>query len=177
MNPSHHDLSLDENTDARLAGLIVLGLLLFLFESFIPRPLPWLKFGLSNIATLIALYWLGWREAIVVSLFRILVGAFFTGNLLTPGFFLSASGGFAAVITMIVLKRSMLFSIVAVSICGAVMHNLAQLTLAAEWLFANPVLWHLLPYLVATGVLTGAVIGWFSRKLLMRIQHITMFSP
>jgi len=172
VNPSRLDLSLAEKTDARLAGLIVLGLLLFLFESFIPRPLPWLKFGLSNIATLIALYWLGWKEAIVVSLFRILVGAFFTGNLLTPGFFLSACGGLAALSSMIILSQSKGFSIIAVSICGAVMHNLAQLTLAAEWLFNNPVLWYLLPYLVATGVLTGAVIGWFSRKLLLRFSEV-----
>ena len=169
MNKAHPKLSSAEQADARLAGLIVLGLLLFLFEAFIPRPLPWLKFGLANVASLIALYWLGWREAIVVSVFRILVGAFFTGNLLTPGFFLSASGGAAALLGMILLKEVGCFSIVAVSICGAILHNLAQLTLAAEWLFSNKVLWHLLPYLMIIGGITGLVIGLFSRELLMRI--------
>lgn len=169
MNPVHPKLSSAEQTDARLAGLIVLGLLLFLFESFIPRPLPWLKFGLANVATLLALYSLGWREALIVSAFRIFVGAFFTGNLLTPGFFLSATGGAIAVIGMILLKESGWFSILAVSISGAILHNLAQLTLAAEWLFSNKVLWHLLPYLVITGAITGLVIGWFSRMLLMKI--------
>jgi len=169
VNKAHQGLSSAEQTDARLAGLIVLGLLLFLFEAFIPRPLPWLKFGLANVATLIALYWLGWREAIIVSVFRIFVGAFFTGNLLTPSFFLSATGGAAALVGMILLKQSGGFSIIAVSISGAILHNMAQLALAAEWLFSNNVLWHLLPYLIITAAITGLVIGLFGRALLMRI--------
>jgi heptaprenyl diphosphate synthase len=49
-----------EKREARLAGLIVVGLLLFIFEAYLPRPVPWLKFGLANIVTLIALYWIGW---------------------------------------------------------------------------------------------------------------------
>lgn len=84
-NPSK--LSPVELWEARVSGLIVIGLLLFIFEAYLPRPVPWLKFGLANIATLIALYWLGWRAALIVSLFRIVIGSFFTGTLFTPGFF------------------------------------------------------------------------------------------
>lgn len=159
-----------EKREAHLAGLIVIGLLLFIFEAYLPRPIPWLKFGLANIATLIALYWMGWKEALIVSLFRIVIGSFFTGNLFTPGFFLSFSGGLSAVLVMGVLYHFKIFSLIAVSTAGALMHNLAQLFVAAYLLFKNPVLWYLLPYLVLTGTITGIAIGLFSYYLLKRLR-------
>lgn len=159
-----------EQRDARLSGLIVVGLLLFIFEAYMPRPVPWLKFGLANIATLIALYWMGWRAAIAVSLYRIVIGSFFTGTLFTPGFFLSLSGGLSAVVLMGILYRSQIFGILTVSIAGALMHNLAQLLIAIYLLFNNPILWYLWPYLLVTGMATGLVIGLFSYYLLRRIE-------
>lgn len=160
-----------DKKDARLAGLIVIGLLLFIFEAYLPRPIPWLKFGLANIATLIALYWMGWKEAVIVSLFRIIIGSFFTGNLFTPGFFLSLGGGLAAVLVMGLLYHAKIFSLLTVSIAGAIFHNLGQLFVAIYLLFKNAILWYLLPYLLLTGVITGIVIGFFSYYLLKRIRE------
>jgi len=159
-----------DKRDARLAGLIVIGLLLFIFEAYLPRPIPWLKFGLANIATLIALYWMGWKEAVIVSLARIVIGSFFTGSLFSPGFFLSLSGGLLAVIVMGLLYHLKIFSMITVSIAGALMHNLGQLLVATYLLFKNAILWYLLPYLLLTGVITGIIIGLFSYYLLRRIR-------
>jgi heptaprenyl diphosphate synthase len=159
-----------EKREARLAGLIVIGLLLFIFEAYLPRPVPWLKFGLANIATLIALYWMGWKEAVIVSLFRIVIGSFFIGNLLTPGFFLSVSGGLSAVLVMGILYHVKIFSLITVSTAGALMHNLAQIFVATYLLFKNEIIWYLLPYLAVTGIITGIVIGLFSYYLLKRIR-------
>lgn len=156
--------------EARIAGLIVIGLLLFIFENYLPRPVPWLKLGLANIATVIALYWLNWRAAIIVSLFRILIGSFFTGSFLTPGFFLSMSGGLLAVIVMGVMFHLRIFGIISVSIIGATFHNLGQLLVAIYILFKNSVIWYLLPVLFLSGFLTGLIIGLFSFYLLKRIQ-------
>lgn len=167
-NPSK--LSPVELWEARVSGLIVIGLLLFIFEAYLPRPVPWLKFGLANIATLIALYWLGWRAALIVSLFRIVIGSFFTGTLFTPGFFLSLSGGLLALLVMILLFQLRIFSLLTVSIAGALAHNGGQLWVAATLLFQNPVLWYLLPYLLLTGVITGVVTGVFSFWLLKRLE-------
>ena len=38
-----------------LTALVLLALYLSLAENFIPKPFPWMKIGLSNIAVLIAL--------------------------------------------------------------------------------------------------------------------------
>jgi heptaprenyl diphosphate synthase len=162
-------LPVEQVAEARLAGLIVIGLLLFIFEAYLPRPIPWLKFGLANIVTLIALYWMGWRAAIIVSLLRIVIGSFFTGNLFTPGFFLSLSGGVAAVGIMCVLFQLRIFSLLTVSIAGAMMHNFGQLLAAIYILFKNEVLWYLWPYLLFTAIITGIVTGLFSYYLLKRI--------
>ncbi|HOT97821.1 MAG TPA: Gx transporter family protein [bacterium] len=47
---------MDARKHSRLALLTADGLALSLFESVMPRPLPWIKPGLSRIATLAALY-------------------------------------------------------------------------------------------------------------------------
>ncbi|MCB0293546.1 MAG: Gx transporter family protein, partial [Calditrichaeota bacterium] len=92
------------------------------------------------------------------------------GTLFTPGFFLSLSGGLLAVLVMILLFRLRIFSLLTVSIAGALAHNAGQLWVAATLLFRNPVLWYLLPYLLLTGVLTGVVTGVFSFWLLKRLE-------
>lgn len=173
MKPKNQSMPLPDSQlkDARIAGLIVIGLLLFIFEAYLPRPVPWLKFGLANIATILALYWMGWRAAVIVSLFRIVIGSFFTGNIFTPGFFLSLSGGIAAVSIMCILFQLKIFGLLTISIAGAAMHNTGQLLLAVFILFKNSILWYLLPYLLLTAVFTGIVIGLFSKYLLKRIAE------
>ena len=155
--------------EARVAGLIVVGLLLFVFETYLPRPIPWLKLGLANIATIIALYWLGWKAALTVSVFRILIGSFFVGNLFTPGFFLSLSGGLLAVTAMGLFYYLRVFGIISVSVIGAIFHNLGQLLVAVYFLFKNAVIWYLLPVLFLAGLFTGIVVGFISFYLLRRI--------
>ncbi len=162
-------LSPDEQREARIAGLIVIGLLMFIFEAYLPRPVPWLKLGLANIATLIALYWIDWRAATTVTVFRIVIGSFFAGGFLSPGFFLSLSGGLLSIGLMALMHKSGIFGILAVSVAGALAHNFAQLAVAVTILFDNDVLWYLWPYMVLTALTTGGVIGWISHVLLRRL--------
>jgi heptaprenyl diphosphate synthase len=156
--------------EARVAGLIVIGLLLFIFENYLPRPVPWMKLGLANIVTVMALYWLDWKAAVIVTVFRILIGSFFTGNLFTPGFFLSISGGLFAVSAMGILFHFRIFGIISVSVTGAIFHNIGQLLFAIYVLFKNNVIWYLLPLLLVSALFTGFVVGVFSFYLLKRIQ-------
>lgn len=171
MNQPPPQLSPGELREAHTAALVVLGLLLFVFEAYLPRPVPWLKFGLANIATLIALYWMGFRTAVLVTVLRIIIGAMFTGTFLTPGFFLSFTGGLAAVSAMGLLYKARYFGVLTVSVGGAMCHNTFQLLIATLFFFKNPVLWYLLPYLLLTAAITGSAIGWFSFYLLRRIQQ------
>ncbi|MEJ2636362.1 MAG: Gx transporter family protein [Calditrichia bacterium] len=156
--------------EAHLVGLIALGLLLFLFEAYIPKPVPWLKLGLANVVTLIALYWYGGKAALLVSISRILIGSVFTGNLLTPGFFLSLGGGLCAVSAMILLYHSRLFGIWGVSMGGAAFHSLGQILVGYFVLFDNPVILQILPYLIFYSILSGTLIGWIGYLLIKRLE-------
>ncbi|MDZ7294394.1 MAG: Gx transporter family protein [candidate division KSB1 bacterium] len=143
------------------AVLVATGLVLFVFESLIPRPLPWLKPGLANVAGLIALYLLGMREAVAVTLVRILVGALLLGTFFNPAFFLSLGGGMMAVFAMGTVRyvAKDAFSIIGISVCGAACHNLVQMWLAYALIVRRMELFFLLPAMLLAAVVTGTVVG------------------
>jgi heptaprenyl diphosphate synthase len=156
----------------RTALLVGFGLVMFLFESILPRPLPWAKPGLANIATLLALYWLGATSAWAVTLLRVLLGSFFIGSFLNPGFWLSLAGGFAAAATMTLLKKyaSTQFSIIGISLAGALAHVLAQIGVAAWLIVRRPEIVYLLPAMLWPALFAGLVVGLAALFLLERLR-------
>ena len=81
-----------------LSLLVAVAMILSYVESLIPplAAIPGVKIGLSNIATLFALYALGWRSAACVSLVRVCLSALLFGNFV--GFIYSLSGAIFAAI-------------------------------------------------------------------------------
>jgi heptaprenyl diphosphate synthase len=157
---------------ARTALLAGFGLVMFLFEAILPRPLPWAKPGLANIATLLALYLLGAASAWAVTLLRVLLGSFFIGSFLNPGFWLSLAGGCAAAVVMTVLKKyaSTQFSVIGISLAGALAHVLAQIAVAG-WLIVHRVeIVYLLPAMLWPALFAGFVVGVAAFLLLERLQ-------
>ncbi len=157
---------------ARTALLSGFGLVMFLFESILPRPLPWAKPGLANIATLLALYLVGAASAWAVALLRVLLGSFFIGSFLNPGFWLSLAGGCAAAAVMTMLKKyaSTQFSVIGISLAGALAHVLAQIAVAG-WLIVRRVeIVYLLPAMLWPALFAGFVVGIAAFLLLERLQ-------
>ena len=157
---------------ARTALLTGFGLVMFLFESILPRPLPWAKPGLANIATLVALYVLGASSAWTVTLLRVLVGGFFIGAFFNPGFWLSLTGGIAAVAVMTLLKQnaSTQFSIIGVSLAGALAHVLAQIGVAGFLIVRRFEIVYLLPAMLWPSLFAGIVVGIAGFLLLERVN-------
>ena len=157
---------------ARTALLTGFGLVMFLFESILPRPLPWAKPGLANIATLVALYVLGASSAWTVTLLRVLVGGFFIGSFFNPGFWLSLTGGIAAVAVMTLLKQnaSTQFSIIGVSLAGALAHVLAQIGVAGFLIVRRFEIVYLLPAMLWPSLFAGIVVGIAGFLLLERVN-------
>lgn len=161
--------------NARLTkiGLFIgLGLILFIFETLIPRPLPWLKLGFAHIVTLLALYLLDARAAVIVVLGRIFLGSLALGTFFNPTFFLSLCGGLGATLIMIIVKNRCndIFSIFGVSISGAVMHNLIQL-FVANWLIIHKIeIFYLLPLLILSAIFTGFVVALISQFLIVKFE-------
>ena len=155
----------------RVAVLTGFGMVLFLFESFVPRPLPWIKPGLANIATMIALYSLGSAAAWTVALMRCVLASLIGGTMMNPSFWLSLCGGAASVLTMAIVRRwgRRIFSVIGVGLFGALAHLLAQLGAAGALIVGNATILILLPSMLLSSALTGLIVGYASHLILARI--------
>lgn len=145
----------------RTALLAAFGLVVFLFEAGLPRPLPWAKPGLANIATLLALYTLGASSALAVTLVRILVGSFILGVFFSPGFWLSLAGGVCSCGVMIFLRRyaPRALSVIGLSLAGAFAHVLAQIVCAALLVVQSVTVIQLLPLMLWPALVAGFIVG------------------
>ncbi len=118
--------------------------------------IPGIKLGLANLVTIVALYLLGKRYALAVSLVRILLSSLLFGSTLSLMY--SLAGGLLSLEIMILLKKTRRFSIAGVSVAGGVMHNIGQL-LVAMLVLENFSIAVYLPVLLFSGALTGALLG------------------
>ncbi len=155
-----------------LALLTVMGLVLFIAESYIPRPLPWIKPGLANMATLLALYLFNYRSALTVVVLRVFLGALLLGTFAGPTFLLSLGGGVvsASVMWFFQTKTHTNFSAVGVSVWGSISHIITQLLLTMLFLVKSVVIIHLLPVLLLPAVLSGLLVGWVTVVFLGQLK-------
>ena len=132
---------------AVIALLVGLGVVLHRLEALLPLPTPWVKLGLANIMTLIALVFLGFRAALEVTLLRVLLGSVLGGTFLSPTFFLSLAGGLASVTVMGILYRGgrKIFSLVGISVAAAYAHTSAIFVCVFFLFIHQKTFFHLLP--------------------------------
>lgn len=114
------------------------------------------KLGLANIVVLTALYIMGVKESLIISLVRILLVGFTFGNM--SMLLYSLAGGLLSWLVMYICKTSKLFSVVGVSVAGGVTHNIGQI-LVAIIIMDNVNLLYYMPVLLIAGTITGVLIG------------------
>jgi heptaprenyl diphosphate synthase len=145
-----------------LSMLAACGLVIFVFESFLPV-LPWFRPGLGNIATILALLFFGFGDAVKVTLLRIVLGALVLGRLFTPVFVFAFIGGLASILVMaLVYRYSRVLGPVGISVLGATAHNMAQLVVAYLFFVNSAGIFIFIPVFILTGVITGTVTGLVS---------------
>ena len=148
--------------------LIALAMVLSFIESQIPAfvAVPGMKLGLANIAIVFALYSLGFREALGVSLIRVVLSAILFGSVVSGLY--SAAGAILSLLGMALLKKSGFFGTVGVSVSGAVLHNLGQIGVAC-FILRTQALVYYLPFLILSAVVAGVVIGIIAAVLVERL--------
>jgi heptaprenyl diphosphate synthase len=152
----------------RLGFLTAIGTALYVLESFIPLPLPFLKIGLANVSTLIMLFLSGPVDALIVVFLRVMIGSFLTGSFLSPSFLLAFAAGILSALTMGLIRTAApsLLGPIGLSLAGATMHVCTQLAIVAFLYVHNLALIHLLPVLLLTGLIGGLVVGFITLRLL-----------
>lgn len=143
---------------AFLGMFSTLALILGWLESLLPVVpfAPGVKIGLANLVSLLVLYRFGWKEAACVNMLRIGLSSVLFGNITLLLY--SLAGAILSLITMCLLKKTDKFSVVGISVAGAVMHNLGQIIVAA-FLMENGVILYYLPILAVSGVIAGVLVG------------------
>lgn len=149
---------------------IALAFIFSYIESLIPLPfpVPGIKLGLANIVVIIAIYGIGVKEAFVLSMVRILLVGFTFRDPSTLAF--SFAGGILSWLTMAIFLKLKFFSIVGVSIIGGIAHNIGQIVVAIIYV-NNLNLIYYLPFLMVSGVVSGAMIGVLGALIIKRLKR------
>lgn len=161
----------------KVALLVSLACVLQISESLIPlrAPIPGLRLGLANMFTLTALVVLGFRHALEIAVLRAILSSFIMGTFMSPTFILSLSGAVVSTLVMgfffwlVRSFRGYRFSIIGISIIGALTHNMVQLFVAYILLVKHSGILVFLPWLcigaVVTGWITGVVAAGVCQKI------------
>ena len=155
---------------ARYALLTALAMALSWLESLVPLAgvvPPGVKLGLTNLVVIFALYRMSLRDAAVISLIRVVLVAFTFGN--SYSFAYSLAGAALSLAVMALLKRSGKFSLLGISVAGAVSHNIAQVLVAMAVMETSRLAWYL-PVLLVSGIAAGVCVGAAGVLIVKRIR-------
>lgn len=160
-----------KNRVAYFGVFTALALMFSYIETMIPIQfgVPGIKLGLANIMIVIMLYKSSAKEALLLSIVRIMFSGFLFGNL--SSILYSIAGGVLSLGIMTLLKKQGGFSVIGVSVAGGVSHNVGQLIVAMLVVETYQVGYYF-PVLLVAGVLTGLGIGVASQEVLKRIRNI-----
>lgn len=159
------------NRAAYFGVFTALALILGYVESLIPIQfgVPGIKLGLANLIIVMVLCKRGWKEALLLSVVRIVLSGFIFGNLFSILY--SLAGGMLSLLVMALMVKISRFSTVGISIAGGVCHNIGQLIVAMLAVETYQVGFYL-PVLLISGVITGALIGITAGEVMKRTKNI-----
>ena len=112
------------------ALLVALAMILSYVEVLIPFNfgIPGIKLGLANLVVVVALYLLNARQALMISVVRILLVSFTFGNM--AALLYSITGGLLSFAVMVLCRRIKGLSTMGVSVAGGISHNIGQILVA-----------------------------------------------
>ena len=172
-------MALHNKKDNRIRKTAFMGLFLALamicsyIETLIPFSvgIPGIKLGLANIVVVLMLYSVGTKEALLVSLLRIVLVGILFGNAFSILY--SLSGGILSFLVMFLMKKTDKFNCVSVSITGGISHNIGQIIVAA-WIVNSYNVFFYVPVLLFAGLVTGLLIGVIAKEVIVRLKNITL---
>lgn len=152
---------------ALIATLTASAVVIGIIESFIPSiGIPGIKLGLANIVILVTLYELGIIEAIFVNVLRVVLVSLIRGTIMSMGFVMSLTGAIFSLGIMIlfylVIRK---FSIIGVSVIGAIFHVIGQILIAMIYLGTSGIVYYL-PFIALSAIVTGVIVGIVSQLII-----------
>jgi heptaprenyl diphosphate synthase len=143
----------------KLSLLTAIALILFIVELRLPNlsPISGVKLGLANVVTVYAVYQYKPSEVAMMLLVRILLGAIFSGNMVSLLY--SLAGGVLCLVGMLLLKKIIPEKYMCIaSIFGAILHNTGQIAMAVVLMGSLSVVAYY-PILLLSGCIAGFFTG------------------
>ena len=129
--------------------------------------LPAVKPGIANVVIVFALYRMSGGRAAILATIKVLLSALLFGSFVSLAY--SAAGAILSLMTMVIMKRTGLFSSIGVSVSGGVAHNVGQI-LTAIAILGIPEVAYYLPILLISGTLSGMLVGFCGGVAVSRIK-------
>lgn len=158
---------MDVKKISKISMLLSISVVLSLIESIIPIVgiIPGIKLGLANIVVLYILYTMTLKDALYVSILRVILVGILRAGLFNITFLFSLSGALFSLIFMFLFKKITKLSIVGISIIGSIFHCIGQIIVAII-LLSNINIIYYLPVLLFSSIITGIVIGLCTNNLI-----------
>ena len=155
-------MPLSINIKERISLLGGLCFFLSLIEYMIPKPLPFIRIGISNMPLILAIDLLPFPGFILLVFLKIIGQALITGTLFSYVFVFSLGATLASSIMMYVMRK--LFgekgiSLIGISAAGAMVSNSVQLLLAYFIIFGRSVYYMAVPVYIV-GIISGIFLGY-----------------
>ena len=143
----------------RISVLACVSLIIFVLESQIPPlvPIAGVKLGLANVVVLYAMTTIDIKAGFFVFLAKVLLGNLFAGTAVSM-FYSLIGGALCFVAQWLMMKVTDEKQLWAVSVVGAVFHNIGQVVAAVILTGTEKIVWYLM-ILVPVGIITGAFVG------------------
>ena len=149
-----------------------LAMILSFVETLFPpitTAFPGIKMGLPNIAIMFILYRVGWKEATLVSVIRVILVSILFGNVQSMWY--SLAGAILSLTAMILMKKFTTFSHPSISVVGGVFHNVGQILVACLVTETAQIAYYL-PVLIISGCASGILVGLVAGFLEGRVTKI-----
>ncbi len=156
-----------------LAFLTATACSVYIIENIMLRalPLPFIRIGLANIVVLYLLMQDKLGSALLVNILKSLIGGVFTFTLLSPATMLSLSGGLVSLLVMgLLIKYNPGFSIIGISIAGALSHNLVQIGLVRLFVIKSDSVFGILPVLLVLGLISGYIVAYVTKLFMIHLD-------
>lgn len=155
---------------SKMGILVSLAMIFTYIEVLFPISIgiPGIKLGLANLVVVTGLYIFGPIDVLLISVVRIILMGILFGN--GASVMYSLAGGLLSFLIMLIFKKVGRFSVISVSICGGVFHNVAQIAVAGFMLHNSAIITYL-PVLIVAGLITGCAIGIVSDRIIRIIKN------
>ena len=164
--------SLTENRET-LPLLAACCIFFSMIEYIIPKPIPFIRYGIANIPIMISLKIFPPGMTIVLVLLKIIGQGIITGTIFSYIFLFSLSSSLASGLAMIFIHKIFRdkISMIGVSVTGAFASNITQLIIAKYFIFGKAAI-IMGPPIILIGTVTSIFVGVFAESFISRSQWL-----